>query len=125
MGYAENKIEGYLVNRVENEGGICPKLISPSMAGWPDRVVILYGCVVFVEVKRPQGTLQPIQKVVLSTLQDNGANVAVVKTQSEVDDLIDNIYGGKYGYCAVMGRRHEDSQRTQHKPQERDFEPIF
>lgn len=125
MGYAENKIEGYLVNCVENEGGICPKLISPSMAGWPDRVVILYGCVVFVEVKRPQGTLQPIQKVVLSTLQDNGANVAVVKAQSEVDDLIDNIYGGKYGYCAVMGRRHEDSRRTQHKPQEGDFEPIF
>ena len=97
MGYAENKIEGYLVNRVENEGGICPKLISPSMAGGPDRVVILYGCVVFVEVKRPQGTLQPIQKVALSTLQDTGANVAAWITLPPVDGVIDNIYGGENG----------------------------
>lgn len=49
----EKTIEQELVNQVKKRGGICPKWVSPSFAGVPDRLVFLpdekFG---MVEVKR-------------------------------------------------------------------------
>lgn len=48
----EKQIENKLVTEVKKTGGICPKFISPGMAGMPDRLVLLGdGHVGFVEVK--------------------------------------------------------------------------
>ena len=48
----EKEIEKSLVKRVKGLGGICLKLVSPSMDGLPDRMVFLSdGKFAFVELK--------------------------------------------------------------------------
>ncbi|MCC9826835.1 VRR-NUC domain-containing protein, partial [Streptococcus agalactiae] len=37
----EKVVERKLVSEVRNRGGICPKWVSPSFAGVPDRLVFL------------------------------------------------------------------------------------
>ena len=43
----ENDIEKYLVRRVKQMGGLALKFVSPSMAGVPDRIVMIrkVGCI--------------------------------------------------------------------------------
>lgn len=50
----EKKIEKYLVQSVEQIGGLCVKFPPLFFRGFPDRIVLLPdGLVVFVELKAP------------------------------------------------------------------------
>ena len=50
----EKQIEQKLVKAVRNAGGLCPKFVSPGIAGMPDRLILLPGRrLAFVEVKAP------------------------------------------------------------------------
>jgi|SRR5215217_5205072 len=58
----EKILEKRLVQEVEKLGGLAWKLVSPSNAGVPDRLVILPGgfsCM--VELKKPGKDLSPLQ----------------------------------------------------------------
>ena len=51
-GMREKQIEQKLVKAVRNVGGLCPKFVSPGLAGMPDRLILLPGRrLAFVEVK--------------------------------------------------------------------------
>ena len=39
----EKQVEQKLVKAVRTLGGICPKFVSPGMAGMPDRLILLPG----------------------------------------------------------------------------------
>src|SRR6218665_863910 len=52
MGHTENAVEQRLRKRVEALGGLCLKFTS-SRSGVPDRIVILQGPTIFVQVKTP------------------------------------------------------------------------
>ena len=87
----EKEIERFLCSEVSKKGGMCLKLISPSMAGIPDRLVILNGFY-FVELKRPKGgKLSPIQTAVHKKLAQAGAPVTVLKNKEEVESFVRNI----------------------------------
>lgn len=88
MGKAEEYVEGYLRDRVKVAGGTCPKWVSPGKRGVPDRIVILDGHVVFVETKARGGTPSPLQLVRHRELRAAGADVRVIDTRAQVDDLI-------------------------------------
>lgn len=50
----EKDIEKYLVRQVKQMGGLALKFVSPSMAGVPDRIVMIpKGTIYFAELKRP------------------------------------------------------------------------
>ena len=85
----EREVEGYLVRRVEEMGGMCPKF--ESVRGWPDRIVILPGGILaWVETKRPVGgTPSPAQLVVHEQLWRVGQSVYVARSQEEVDVLLE------------------------------------
>lgn len=85
----EREVESYLVRRVEEMGGMCPKF--DSVRGWPDRVVLLpSGVLAWVETKRPVGgVLSPAQLVVHEQLRRVGQQVYVVWSQEEVDELLE------------------------------------
>lgn len=84
----EKSVEQHLVRRVKALGGLCWKWVSPSQIGVPDRVVVLPGGrVVFVELKRPGGKLSAIQVKVLDRLREVGAEVQVLSSKEEVDEL--------------------------------------
>lgn len=60
----EKDIERRLKTMVECHGGLCLKWVCPGWAGVPDRIVLLpFGRVVFVELKRPKGgRVAPLQE---------------------------------------------------------------
>ena len=87
----EREVESYLVRRVEEMGGMCPKF--ESVRGWPDRIVILPGGILaWVETKRPVGgALSPAQLVVHEQLWRVGQSVYVARSQEEVDVLLERL----------------------------------
>jgi hypothetical protein len=84
MGTPENRVEQHLRRRVELAGGLCLKFTS-SRSGVPDRIVILDGHVIFVELKAPGGKTRPLQDVRISELRAAGARVDVLSSRTEVD----------------------------------------
>lgn len=92
----ERDIEKHLVKRVKALGGMCPKMVSPGMRGFPDRMVILpdslvkvMAIVFLVEVKSSEGRLSKLQERVREKLTSYGMFVRVVRSKDEVDALFD------------------------------------
>ena len=85
-GERELAAEKLLVRHARARGGIAIKL-SPTVAGVPDRLVILPGGRMFmVELKAPQGKLSPIQRHVHDLLRKLGITVHVLYGTRGVDD---------------------------------------
>ena len=86
MGVRENKVEVYLDREIRKLGGITRKWTGH--AGIPDRIVLIDGTVVFVEVKTVDGRLSSVQKREHERLEGHGANVAIVYGNHGVDEFI-------------------------------------
>jgi hypothetical protein len=88
MGVRENKVEMYLNKEVVKLGGITRKWENPSIAGDPDRIVIIRGLVMFVEVKTVDGKLAPVQIREHERLVEHGARVRTVYGEGGVNEFI-------------------------------------
>ena len=75
----EKSLEQNLRREVLRLGGLCWKFTSPGTAGVPDRVVILNGEVIFVELKGDHGLLSKLQKLRLKQLKEAGVKAIVCK----------------------------------------------
>jgi hypothetical protein len=87
----EKSIEKYLKDQVESYGGMCKKWVSPGWNGAPDRIVLfpMFAAVFFVELKAPNGKLQPSQIQAHKQLQKMGHDVLVLNTKEKVKLWID------------------------------------
>ncbi len=84
----ERKVEGRLVERAKQHGGLAIKWTSPAFSGVPDRIVFLPGGrIIFVELKRPGEKPSPLQSRVHQLLTELGADVRVVDSPEAVDAL--------------------------------------
>ncbi len=82
----EADIEEYLVAKVKQHGGLTLKLVSPGMAGVPDRIVLgKGGRISFVELKAPMRKPTPLQESRIEQLRSMGFPVWVVDNQMSVD----------------------------------------
>lgn len=88
MGVREAKVEKYLNDQVVKLGGITRKWVSPGKDGVPDRIVILNGRVVFVEVKTVDGIRSTAQVREHERLIAAGASVMTIAGKREVDEFI-------------------------------------
>jgi Holliday junction resolvase-like predicted endonuclease len=88
MGVRENKVEKYLDEQVTALGGITRKWVSPGRDGVPDRIVVIDGAVVFVEVKTVSGELTTGQEREHVRLRNAGATVTTVYGSRGVDKYI-------------------------------------
>ena len=72
----EYQIERTLINEIKASGGLALKLVSPSMNGLPDRLVLLPGgrCL-FVELKAPGQKMRPLQLKRAEQLRELGFQV--------------------------------------------------
>ena len=78
-------MERHLFERVRSLGGMCVKTV-PTVAGWPDRMVILPNQpITLVEMKQPKGKLSPLQAEIHRRLEKIGHPVATLYTREEVD----------------------------------------
>lgn len=91
MGVREGKVEKYLDDQVTKLGGITRKWISPGRIGVPDRIIILRGNVIFVEIKTDDGRLSDQQSREIARLLSHGAKVAVLYGRGGVDFFINGL----------------------------------
>lgn len=88
----EHHIEQALKHSVEAAGGICWKLVSPGTNGVPDRICIMHGRVVFVELKAPGRFPRPIQRRRIQQLRDHGMSVVVVDSHAGIKEVLDALH---------------------------------
>ena len=93
----ENAIEKYLIAQVKLRGGIALKLDPSNAVGIPDRLVILPGAIVFVELKRPKGgRVAPLQQFWKDELRELGHKSEIVRTKEAIDELMRQYARGAY-----------------------------
>ena len=90
----EKVIEAKLVSAVKARGGICPKWVSPGMAGVPDRIVFLPKAHIgFVEVKAPGEKPRPLQISRMKLLKRLGFHTFVLDGVEQIEKILDEIGG--------------------------------
>ena len=97
----EKVIEHHLVMETEKAGGKAVKLVSPSFAGMPDRLILLAdGKMGFVEVKAPGQKPRPLQLKRHAMLRRLGYQVFVLDAMEDIPAVlkaIANMPDGKGG----------------------------
>lgn len=84
----ESDIERYLVKRVKGLGGHCIKV---GYDGLPDRLVLLPGgTVIWVELKREDGTPSNLQLYWASQLRGIGQRVEIPYSKNDVDRILES-----------------------------------
>lgn len=92
----EKIIEQKLVTAVKKHGGICPKFVSPSFDGMPDRLVLFpFARFAFVEVKAQGEKPRPLQLARHGMLRKLGYRVYVLDDVNQIERMICEIGGGK------------------------------
>ena len=81
---SEARIQREIIEALKDSGWLVTKLQSASTNGWPDLIAIKGGKVVFIEVKRPEGNLSPVQVIRHKMLKAKGAEVYVMYNALEV-----------------------------------------
>lgn len=90
----EKQIERYLVHQIGLLNGLCFKFVSPSNAGVPDRLCLIYGYAFFVETKAPGEKPRELQKAVAKQIRKRGTKVYCMSSKEQVDDLIRSLSAG-------------------------------
>lgn len=88
----EKVVERKLVSEVRKRGGICPKWVSPSFAGVPDRLVFLpNGKIGMVEVKAPGEKPRLLQVSRHRLFERLGFKVHVLDSVEKIGEVLDEI----------------------------------
>ena len=86
----ENEIESYLICTATENGFLCMKF-KTAQNGVPDRILIGYGLIFFIETKRPKGKARKSQIQKMQSLAHHGATSLVIDTKEQIDELFEYI----------------------------------
>ena len=92
---AEAQIERYLVSEIKRIGGLCWKWTSPGTNGVPDRIIMIQGLTIAVELKAPGEEVRPLQQHRIDEIKLTGNMACVVDSYEVVDKLIRNLENGR------------------------------
>lgn len=88
----EKEIEKKFVKAIKVSKGICMKLVSPTMDGVPDRLVLLpKGKIAFVELKAKGKKPRPLQIKRMKQLSELGFRCYVLDDIDMIGGMIDEI----------------------------------
>ena len=87
----ERKVEQALKRSVEKAGGCCYKFTSPSRAGVPDRIVVLRGRIVFVELKATGEKPRTLQRAVARAIRKAGGRVYCLSSVEQVLSFVKTL----------------------------------
>ena len=73
----EQQIQSKIKKKLQEQGWYVTKLIKTSTNGIPDLLAIKNGKAMFIEVKREQGKLSPLQQLRIQELSEAGAIVHI------------------------------------------------
>lgn len=87
----EASLEKTLVDRVKKAGGLCIKLPAAHTRGLPDRLVLLPGLAIFVELKVDKGRLSLHQKHYVKTLSEMGFRCEVLYGRIDLTKFLEGL----------------------------------
>ena len=88
----EAGIEKRLKLKVNENGGLALKLVSPGFAGVPDRLVLFPGSkVAFVELKAPAKKLRALQRKRKKQLEALGFKVYKIDSYKAIDRMLEEM----------------------------------
>lgn len=88
----EKQIENKLTLAVKKRSGIALKLVCPSFAGMPDRLILLPdGHIGFTELKAPGKKPRPLQLSRHRLLREMGFTVYVIDDPEQIGGMIDEL----------------------------------
>lgn len=94
----EGVVEDALIAAAEAAGGVCIKFSANSgTAGVPDRVLVVAGHTVFVELKDAHKKLMTRQTVRCTELIRAGARVEVIDNPADARALVDQLCQDSHG----------------------------
>lgn len=73
----ESKIQNKIIKKLEQDGYFVLKLIKTNKNGVCDLIAVKENETIFIEVKRPNGTLSELQKVRINELRSRNINVKI------------------------------------------------
>lgn len=120
----EKTTEAWLKKQLESIGGMFLKWTCPGAAGVPDRILLINGHVMFVEMKQETGKLSPGQKHMLTELAKHGGMCHVVYGKEGAELFFSSIAllmarNGDpiipYGYKIINWRKRKDQTSTADK----------
>lgn len=88
----ETTIEKALTQAVQAAGGLCLKFVSPGWAGAPDRLCLLTGTAIFVEVKAPGKHPRPIQTHRHHQLAAQGFPTIVIDHPDQIREVLHALH---------------------------------
>lgn len=101
----ENVTEQWLGKKIKAMGGLWLKFTSPGHAGVPDRIIILDGVTVYVELKTARGALSEIQKAMFYQMNKHGVSIHVIYGHDGAEKFLMDI---KTPAGLVLGQMPED-----------------
>lgn len=101
----ERDIESGLRRSVERMGGIVMKFTSPGNDGVPDRIIILQGVILFVELKMKAGRLSPVQVWQQERMRRAGAGIVTLYGTAGVEDFLHALRSRDDELLSEYGRR--------------------
>lgn len=88
----EKQIENKLTTAAKKNGGIALKLVCPSFAGMPDRLILLPDSHIgFAELKAPGKKPRPLQLSRHRLLREMGFAVYVIDDPEQIGGMIDEL----------------------------------
>jgi len=88
----EKEIERALATEVKKRGGLAIKLVTPTLDGMPDRLVLMPNSKVgFVEVKAPGLKPRALQLARHRMLRNLGFQVFVLDDKTQIGGMLDAI----------------------------------
>lgn len=92
----ERTVERFFREETKRRGGIALKLVAIPLVGFPDRTIIGPGARIgFAELKKRGGSPDPAQRYWIRKLASFGFPVAVIRTNDEARDFINDVFGGR------------------------------
>ncbi len=88
----EKTLEKKLVETVRQNGGLCPKFVSPGMDGVPDRIILMPGArIAFAELKAPGKKMRPLQVRRKGQLEALGFQVYCIDRPEQIGGVLCEI----------------------------------
>lgn len=102
----EATIERRLTQAVRKAGGIAYKFVSPGHSGVPDRLILLPGRVIFVELKTETGKLSKLQIATQALMRKMGVDVRTLYGADQVDRFVEEVMSDAFQALSVSGSSH-------------------
>ena len=90
---SEKNLQDYLLKKAKFNNIYARKVVAVGHTGFPDVMLVVYGNVLFVELKSPtgKGRLSKKQEKEIERLRNEGINVYVIDSYAGADDVIKNL----------------------------------